>query len=105
MEPIPVPSYADEQHVIKEMIGRFDAPAFIRRARRVEDSYQYLIAQLDRQRAEKLDMVRLRVGQLRALAGNWSALAPWLTVPGELSFLQSLHDALQPVLRLPPEPT
>ncbi len=105
MDPIPVPAYADEQHVIKEMIGRFDAPAFIRRARRVEESYQHLLAKLDRERTQKLEMVRLRLGQLRALAGSWSALEPWFPDAAELTALQSLHDLLRPVLRLPPEPT
>jgi hypothetical protein len=104
MDSAPLPS-DEEQKVICEMIGRFDAPAFIRRAKRVEESYQQLLTNLAQRRSELLALVGLRLGQLRVLTGNWSALPAWVRDPAERGALVDLHDALQPALRLPPEPT
>jgi hypothetical protein len=104
MNHVPVPSHDDEQAVVREMIGRFDSPAFIRRSRRVEEGYRLLLERLQQQRTENLQMVRLRLGQLHALCGEWSALESLLS-NDYLQFLKSLHDELQPQLRLPILPT
>lgn len=99
-----IPARDDEQRVICEMIGRFDAPAFIRRAKRVEESYRALLARLESERSDKLKMVCLTLGQLHALAGAWPALVPLLTAE-DIARLIALHNRLQPRLRMPLEPT
>jgi hypothetical protein len=96
---------AEDRHLFQLVIGLYDAPAFIRRARRVEDAERMLGEHLAAKRSEKLEFVRLRIGQLRALAGTWEALRPLLADDASLDHLRVLHEALQPVLRLPPEVT
>jgi len=53
---------------IKEMLGLFDSPAFARRGRDLEEFLERLNARCDRERSERLEMVRLRLRQ-------WSAAA------------------------------
>lgn len=102
MEPVARPD--DDEQIVREMIGRWGAPAFMRRARRVEDSYQRLVDGLVKQRLELLAMVGLRLGQLLALAGDWTLLAEWVC-PSDLVALQELYLELQPRLRMPLTPT
>lgn len=85
--------------------GLYDVPAYVRRARNVEQALAHLLARANVQRHEWLEMVRLRVGMLRALAGDWSALRPLLANDEQVALLRSIHDELSPSLRLPPEPT
>lgn len=105
MDPVPVPGVNDDDRLMREVVGFFDAPSFIRRAKRVEESYRQLVEGLARKRREQLEMVRLRLGQLRALAGDWAALQRWVPQPDDRARLQALHDERQPRLRLPLEPT
>src|SRR5437867_3436363 len=83
---------------LNELIGLFDAPAFVRRARGVEEALQSLLAQARRLREEWLGMVRLRLGTLHALAGEWSAVRPWLADDDQVRVLQGLVEALSPRL-------
>jgi hypothetical protein len=62
-------------------------------------AFDQLIAGLRERREKWLALVRLRLGTLRSLAVSWDALAP--LVAGNVALLQSLHDELMPVLRLP----
>jgi hypothetical protein len=105
MDPVSVPGRDDDQRIIGEMIGRYDAPSFIRRAKRVENTYQLMISDLERRRSEMLAFVRLRLGQVRALAGDWDRLTELLTDRDDLGYLQQLHDELNPELRVPLTPT
>ncbi len=50
-------------------------------------------------------MVRTRLGQLAALAGDWEALRPALADDDQLDMLRRLHDELRPALRVPVAPT
>jgi hypothetical protein len=95
----------DDRRIVQKLIGMYDAPAFVRRMRRVEDAERILIEQLEKKRGEKLTMVRLRIGQLRALAGDWTALRPFVAASESLDTLRDLHDALKPELRMPLEAT
>jgi hypothetical protein len=95
----------DDRRIVQKLIGMYDAPAFVRRMRRVEEAERTLLEHVAKKRSDKLIMVRLRVGQLRALAGEWDALLPLLATPESLDALRSLHDALNPQLRLPLEAT
>ena len=95
----------EEQQLARMLLGLYGGPAFIRRTRNIEDAERMLADHLQRKRTELLTMVRLRVGQLRALAGDWQALEPLVASPCVLDSLRELHDALAPKLRAPIEPT
>jgi hypothetical protein len=88
----------------KELMAQYDAPAYIRRARQVQDAFDSLIARCRQQREEWLAMVRLRVGMLRALAGDWHGLCRLLE-EDQIAPLRTLHDSLAPELRAAPEAT
>jgi hypothetical protein len=86
-------------------MAQYDAPAYVRRALRVQAAFDALVDRCRQQRDEWLAMVRLRVGMLRALAGTWDALLPLLADGGQLALLRGLHDELDPALRVAVEPT
>src|SRR5207247_5802896 len=90
--------WQDEKQVLQKMTSYFDAPAFIRRVKRVEDAYQSLLDHLVQKRDEKVEFVRLRVGQLAALAGDWNALRPLVAGRDDLALLRALHEELRPKL-------
>lgn len=86
-----------------QVLGQSDA-AFARRARGVEMAFTDLVARARKQRDEWLEMVRLRLGRLVSLAGEWSALSPLLDEE-QIAKLAHLHTALAPKLRVPIEKT
>lgn len=88
--------------------AQYGGPAFLRRAKRLADALTQLDQELARLRQpdsqdDWLAMVRLRLGLLKALAGDWAQLLPWLTPPS-VQLLQQLDQQLAPRLRLPPTP-
>jgi hypothetical protein len=89
----------------RELMASVDAPAYIRRARRVQEAYDDLVARCRRQRDEWLAIVRVRLGRLQALAGEWSVLRPHVHEDAELERLRRLHEELKPKLRAPVAPT
>ncbi len=101
----PVGGGDDDRHLFQKLLGYFDAPAFIRRVKRLEEAERILAEHLRHRRTQGLSMVRLRLGQLRALAGDWDALRPLLASDEALAQLSALHDELRPELRLPLEVT
>lgn len=103
MESVPL-GKDPEQREMNELLALFDAPAYIRRARRVEEAYEQLLDRARRQREEWLVMVRLHLGQLHALAGRWEALLPWIDAR-DFPLLEELLHALAPRLRVPLAPT
>jgi hypothetical protein len=89
----------------KKVLGRFDAPAYVRRARAVEESLRNLVLECRGKRDALALMPRLRVGRLRLQAGgDWAALRPFLADDDQPAVLQALHDELRPVLRAPVAP-
>jgi hypothetical protein len=98
------PASEDDRQLFQKLLGLYDAPAFVRRVRRLEDAERILADHLRRKRDEYLKMVRLRVGQLRALAGNWDSLGSLLQ-PESIVALHALHEELRPELRMPLAPT
>jgi hypothetical protein len=95
----------DEHKIFKQILGQYDVPAYVRRARQVQDGYDQLIARCLRQRDEWLPLVRSRLGTLQALAGDWGKLRPCLADDDQVRTLAQLHADLEPRLRLPVEPT
>jgi hypothetical protein len=102
---IPIPSREDGRQAFNEVLAHYDGPAYLRRARRVQGSYDELLDRCRRQRGEWLGMVRVRLGHLRALAGSWEVLAPCLADERQVRLLEELCAALEPRLRVPVEAT
>jgi hypothetical protein len=64
--------------LFQEFAARYDVPAYVRRARRMQEAFDDLVARCRKQREEWLDMVRIHTRAARALAGptpdGWLAL-------------------------------
>jgi hypothetical protein len=95
-----LPVGRDDAREIQELMAQFDAPAYVRRARRVEGAYEQLLERCGRQREEWLSLVRTRVGQLAALAPGWEGLRPLVDGDDQLDLLRRLHAHLRPSLRV-----
>lgn len=95
----------ESAEVFKRFLSQYDAPAYIRRARGVEAAFERLLEHCRRRRAEWLEFVRLRIGMLHALAGNWINLQPFLTDDEQLDILRYHLAALASPLRAPLEAT
>lgn len=95
----------ETNEAFKQFLSRFDVPAYIRRAREVQAALDQLLDYCRRQRAEWSKMVRLRIGMLHALAGDWDNLRPLLADEDQLDILRYLLAALASPLRCPVEPT
>ncbi|GBD35346.1 hypothetical protein HRbin36_00458 [bacterium HR36] len=103
-----IPPRQQGQEWVHLIQAQYGGPAFIRRGKRLADAFQQLYQSLARFRQpdhedDWLAMVRLRLGRLKALAGDWSQLSPWLP-PSSISLLKHLEQQLSPRLHLPPAP-
>src|SRR5579871_6429322 len=105
MDNIPILGHGDEKHVRNQFLGHYDAPAYVRRARGVQEAFDRLVSRCREQRDHWLPMVKLRLGVLGARAGQWSALQPWLADAEQIGVLERLHNELSPQLRIHVEPT
>jgi hypothetical protein len=87
---------------LRQLLGLFDAPAFVRRARELEYGIECLHARCRRERAELLEMVHLRLRQWAAAVtspDDWSAS---FTAP--IDQLWPLTGAARPVWSAEPAP-
>src|SRR5262245_18529469 len=91
----------EENNLFKSFIGQYDAPAYVRRARHVEDAFHALLADCTQKREKLLECVRLRLGVLQALAGDWAVLAEIVQSEEDVAVLRRLETALSPRLRMP----
>jgi hypothetical protein len=105
VEQVPIVGREDSDGFFEQFLARYDAPAYIRRARQVQDALDQLVSRCRRQREEWLALVRTRLGLLQARAGDWARLRPWLADDAQLDVLRQLHAALEPRLRAPMAPT
>jgi hypothetical protein len=105
VDEILIPGRDDMHDLVKRFMSHYDAPAYARRARQVQDAYDHLLGRCRRQREEWLPMARLRLGLLRGLAGEWGTLRPLLADDLQIAVLQERETALAPRLRVPVEPT
>jgi hypothetical protein len=78
-ELVPIPSHNDERRAAMDVIARFGVPAYLRRARRVEDSWAELLDRLRIDRRTLLAGVRLHLRLLLDAAGHLDALRPVVT--------------------------
>jgi predicted kinase len=95
----------EASETFKQFLTQYDAPAYIRRARRVAAALEEIRRQCRRQRDEWLKMVRIQLGLLHALAGEWSNLREMVQDEAQLDILRDLHDQLSPRLRATIEAT
>lgn len=95
----------DAGEAFKRFLSQYDAPAYIRRARGVQAGLEDLLEQCRRRRAEWLEIVRLRIGMLHALAGDWQNLQPLLKDEEQLDLLRYHLAALAAPLHAAHEPT
>jgi hypothetical protein len=100
-----IPSVENSKDAFKLFQALYDAPAYVRRARDTEAAYDRLLERCRRQRNEWLAMVRIRLGTLRALAGEWVAVLRCLADEDHLHQLEQMHAELTPKLRTPIAPT
>ncbi len=98
-------NHNDDNRLIQHVLGHYDAPAFIRRARRVQEALDHLLTRCRQQRDQWLTMPRLRLGILRNLAGDWHRLRPWLLDEDQIVLLRELEIELAARLRIRIEPT
>lgn len=83
----------------------FDAPAFVRRAREVEDAWTGLLESCRRERKRLLEMPRMRLARFFALAQPACDTLPSLCTDDELTYLRELHQEWKPQLRGAVKPT
>jgi len=100
-----IPGRDDDKRIFNEVLAMQGAPAYVRRAQAVEAALADLLAQCQRQREDWLKMVRIRLGLLAMLAGDWQALRPLLADDDQPRVLRSLHETLAPELRYRPART
>src|SRR5579885_2465949 len=93
------------EEAVKRFLSQYDAPAYIRRARGVEAALEQLMDSCRRRRAEWLEIVRLRIARLHALAGDWTNLLPLLADEEQIEILRYHLAAMAAPLRAPVEPT
>jgi hypothetical protein len=97
--------HSDERKIFHQFLGHYGGPAFARRAREAQAAYDAMVESCRRRREELLAFVRLRLGNLFALAGSSSALMAVVESTEQASILEALHAELQPRPRLPVRPT
>jgi hypothetical protein len=90
-----------ESKIFHQVMALHGAPAFVRRAQNVQYAWDGLLERCRRQRREWLEMTRVRLALLRALAGSWAALEPLLADAADVEVLAALERELQPALRQP----
>lgn len=76
---VPIPGHDDERRSAMFVVAQFDAPAYMRRAKRVESAFTDLIDRLRIRRDELLKGVRLHLRLLLDLAGSVDAVRPNLS--------------------------
>jgi hypothetical protein len=100
MDDVPILGSEDERRLVNLFLSHHGAPAYVRRAREVEEAFRALIERCRRQRDEWLNLVRIRLGTLRELAGDWERLRTLLS-ENQLDMVRRLHAELEPRLRVP----
>jgi hypothetical protein len=99
MENVPILGSEDERNFVNRFLSYHGAPAYVRRAREVEEAFRALVESCRRQREQLLGLVRIRLGTLRNLAGDWDRLRALLDEE-QLEVVRKLHDELRPRLRV-----
>jgi hypothetical protein len=76
---VPIPGHNDERRSAMAVVAQFGAPAYMRRANRVEAVFENLIDRLRLRREELLGGVRLHLLSLLEVAGSLAAVRPFFS--------------------------
>jgi hypothetical protein len=104
MNPVQTPARDEHDRFFDQVVSHYDAPAYVRRGRRVQEAFENLLERCRQQRAQWLEMPALRLGQLLAHAGDSDRLLPFLADAGQIDVFRELETELQPRLRVAIEP-
>jgi hypothetical protein len=89
-----------------QLMAQYGAPAFLQRAHRMKNAFDFLVRTCRGKRDEELMMVRIRLGFLHGMtAGDWKVLLPFLTDETQTEVLAKLHAELDPKLEVQVTPT
>jgi hypothetical protein len=99
MDDIVIPSSRGDPQ-FHYVVAQFGGPSFMRRAQHAEHALGQLLHRLEATRQDWMCMVRLRLGQLHALAGDWERLGRFIA-PQTVTELRRLFEELRPDLRVP----
>jgi hypothetical protein len=86
--------HSEEDRLAQYLVARYDAPAYVRRARRVEESLEQLVAQCQRKREEWLKPVRSSLDQLCSQVPGWALLRSWLSDDHQVGVLLLLQESV-----------
>jgi hypothetical protein len=101
VDKIMILSRDDDRHYLQQLLAHYDVPAYVRRARQVEEAFEQLLGSCRLQREKWLRIVRLRLGEIQTLADDGNNLRPWLQDDRQLRILHDLYDVVQLQLRPP----
>lgn len=98
--------YEGSRQEFLELLGQLGDPAFVRRARMVEDAERSFIAQCRVFRNELLDLAKMRMGRLAAIIDHdWTTLQAFVAGTESVFYLQNRYDEWSPQLQLPVPPS
>jgi hypothetical protein len=100
-EDVIVPGLGSDRQALQQLIVQYGGPAFLKRARRVQNAFDDVLARCRKQRNELLGMVRSRLAALHGLAGDCEALRPYLADDAQVEALRRMHAELRPTPRAP----
>ena len=92
MEEMPIPSCDHAGRLIGEIAARFGPPAFVRRARQVQDDFDDLVRRCQKQREQWLDQVRIPWQWLLAITDQFDQRNELAAILGE-----PVADSFRPV--------
>ena len=104
VDEIPIPGREEAGRLVAEIAARFGVPAFVRRARGVQDALDNLVRRCQLQREKWLDQVRIPWNWLLQLAGTLEALRPLFSNSDSFETLNELAAILgmpEPVVGSP----
>ena len=105
MDDIPIAGGDEDRKLFQQLVAHYDAPAYVRRGRRVQEAFDQLLGRCRQQRDEWLGLVRLPLATLLGLAGDPDRLRPLLQDDGQIELLRRLEAELAPKLLIPVRPT
>jgi hypothetical protein len=77
---------------LKHLLEQGEEPAFIRRAKAVDEAWNELLDRCQTQRNDMLRWPRMRLAELaRKVGGDWSRLAPLVANGVQVSVMERLH--------------
>jgi hypothetical protein len=94
MDELLIASCNDDNRLFKKVLGRYDAPAYIRRARDMEESFNALVSRCRNRREEMLRMVRSRFRMLQSLARDLICLRNYVADEAQIERLQRIQHEI-----------